>query len=64
MLALGAVVAASLPSSRKENEWMGDSREKVLEAVKTKVQETVEDVKQETKKMAKDVSEKIESAVS
>ncbi len=64
MLAIGAVVAATLPSSRKENQLMGESRHKMVEAVKTKVRETVEDVKEETKQMAQNVSEKIESTVS
>lgn len=45
MVALGAAVAAAIPGSRKEDQWMGDSRDSVMKAVKTTVQSTVEDVK-------------------
>lgn len=64
MLAIGAAIAATLPSSRKENHWMGNSREKMLNAVKTKVKETVDDAKRETQKLAENISGKAESAVS
>lgn len=52
MIALGAAVAAAIPGSRKEDQWMGDSRDRVMKAVKTTVQSTVEDVKQKTGQVA------------
>ncbi|GJL70712.1 MAG: hypothetical protein NPIRA06_33470 [Nitrospirales bacterium] len=44
MVALGVAVAAAIPASRKENQWMGPSREKMVDSVKTTVQSTAEDV--------------------
>lgn len=55
MVALGAVVAAAIPGSRKEDQWMGDSRDSVMKAVKTTVQSTVEDVKQKAGQVAEKV---------
>ncbi|MEX2491598.1 MAG: hypothetical protein WD425_07530 [Nitrospirales bacterium] len=64
MLAIGAVVAATLPSSRQENQWMGGPKEKMMASVKSKVQSTVEDVKHEAKKLAENVSDQVESSIS
>ncbi|MBA3611858.1 MAG: hypothetical protein H0W49_02870 [Nitrospirales bacterium] len=55
MLALGTAVAAALPGTRKEDQWMGESRDKITDAVKSTVQTTVEDVKQTTGKVAEKV---------
>lgn len=52
MLALGAAVAAALPGSRREDQWMGRSRDKMIDAVKTTVQSAVEDVTQKTEQAA------------
>jgi hypothetical protein len=52
MVAVGAVVAAVLPESRKENQWMGGSRDKMMKVVKTKVQSAVEDVAYKTGQVA------------
>ena len=61
MVALGAVVAAAIPGSRKEDEWMGDSRDKMMDAVKTTVRTTAEDVAQNAGQVAEKVFQKEES---
>ncbi|WP_447962969.1 hypothetical protein [Nitrospira sp. Ecomares 2.1] len=55
MVALGTAVAAAIPASRKEDQWMGDSRDRVMKAVKSSVESTVEDVKQKTGQVAEKV---------
>lgn len=55
MVALGVAFAAAIPVSRKEDQWMGSSREQMVESVKMTVQTTAEDVKQEAEKIAKKV---------
>ena len=44
-LAVGAAVGLSVPTTRKEDEWLGETRDRLLEEAQTKVQETVEKVK-------------------
>jgi hypothetical protein len=55
MVALGTAVAAAIPASRKEDQWMGDSRDKVMKAVKSSVVSTVDDVKQKAGQVAEKV---------
>jgi ElaB/YqjD/DUF883 family membrane-anchored ribosome-binding protein len=63
MLAVGAAVAAALPRSRPEDQWMGNSRDKMLEVVKTKVHSTVEDVTHKTGHMIQNVLQKEETNI-
>jgi hypothetical protein len=44
MVALGAAVAAALPGTRKEDQWLGDSRDQMVKTVKTTVQSAVNDL--------------------
>ena len=46
MVAPGVAVASAIPVSRKEDVWVGPSREKMVESVKTAVGATAEDVTQ------------------
>ena len=55
MVALGAVVATAIPASRKEDQWMGNSRDRVMKAVNSRVESTVEEVKQKTGQVAEKV---------
>ncbi len=64
MVAIGATIAATLPNSRKENQWMGDSKEKVVEAVKSTVQTTVEEVKREAEKLTQNAPQESEVTAS
>lgn len=60
MVALGAVVAAAIPGSQKEDQWMGDSRDKMKDAVKTTVQSTAEDMTHKAAQVAERVFQKEE----
>ncbi len=51
MAALGVAVAAAIPMSRKEDLWMGPSRGKLVESVKTAVRATAGDVTQKAGKI-------------
>ncbi|MCA9455109.1 MAG: hypothetical protein H6750_13695 [Nitrospiraceae bacterium] len=53
MVALGVAVAAAIPVSRKEDVWVGPSREKMVESVKTAVGATAEDVTQKAGQVVK-----------
>ncbi|WNM56596.1 hypothetical protein [Candidatus Nitrospira allomarina] len=55
MVALGTVVAAAIPASRKEDQLMGDSRDRVMKAVKSSVVSTVDDVKHKAGQVAEKV---------
>ncbi|GJL57775.1 MAG: hypothetical protein NPIRA03_06320 [Nitrospirales bacterium] len=55
MVAFGIAVAAAIPVSRKEDQWMGPFREKMVKSVKTKVGTTAEDVTQKAGKIAEKV---------
>ena len=55
MVALGTVVAAAIPASWKEDQWMGDSGDRVMKAVNSRVESTVEEVKQKTGQVAEKV---------
>lgn len=57
MLVLGAAVAAALPGSRKEDQWMGNSREQMMNAVKATVQSTIKDVTNKSGQIAEMVLE-------
>jgi hypothetical protein len=43
-LALGALVGLALPGTSKENEWMGETRDRIVEDVKATAQETARKV--------------------
>ncbi|MGP0593737.1 hypothetical protein ACTRXD_14530 [Nitrospira sp. T9] len=64
MVALGVAVAAVIPVSRKEDQWMGSSREKMVESVKTTVRSTAEDVTQKAGTIAEKVLQNTEHPVS
>lgn len=64
MVALGVAVAAAIPGSRKEDQWMGSSREKMVESVKTTVRSTAEDVTQKAGTIAEKVLQNKEHPVS
>lgn len=64
MVALGVAVAAAIPVSRKEDQWMGSSREKIVESVKTTVRSTAEDVTQKAGTIAEKVLQDTEHPVS
>lgn len=63
MLAIGAAVAAALPGTRKEDQWMGDSRDQMMNAVKTTVESTVKDVKDKSGQIAEKVLEEGEHTI-
>lgn len=62
MVAFGIAVAAAIPVSRKEDQWMGPSRGKMVESVKTKVRATAEDVTQKAGKIAEKVLQNTEQS--
>jgi len=45
-LAVGAVLGASLPRTRPEDEWMGETRDRMLDSAKQSAREQVDAVKQ------------------
>ncbi len=61
MVAMGAAVAAVLPPSKPEDHWLGDSRDKMLETVKTKVHSTVEEVKHKSEQVVQKTLQKDET---
>ena len=56
-LAAGAVVGATLPRTQMENEYMGETRDQLLDSAKSMAQDSVESAKS----MAKDAVEKVAS---
>ncbi|GJL70708.1 MAG: hypothetical protein NPIRA06_33430 [Nitrospirales bacterium] len=64
MVALGVAVAAAIPVSRKEDQWMGPSREKMVESVKTTVRSTAEDVTRKAGTIAEKVWQNKENPAS
>lgn len=58
-LAAGALIGLAVPSTKFENEWMGEQRDHLLDDVKEQAQQTVEKVKNvanEAKSAAKEAS--------
>lgn len=64
MVALGVAVAAAIPMSRKEDQWMGSSREKMVESVKTTVRSTAENMTQKAGTIVEKVLQNKEHPVS
>lgn len=58
-LALGVIAGLSLPSTRKENEWMGETRDRLLDEVK----ETGQEVLEKGKHVAEAVADKVKDEV-
>lgn len=64
MVALGVAVAVAIPMSRKEDQWMGSSREKMVESVKTTVRSTAENMTQKAGTIVEKVLQNKEHPVS
>lgn len=56
-IALGAALGAALPSTRKEDELMGSTKEKLTSTLKSKGQEAYAGVKETVKQTAEDVKQ-------
>jgi hypothetical protein len=62
-LAAGALVGAALPRTEVENEYMGETRDHLIDNARTMATEGVESVKQTAKETLSDTVEKAASAV-
>lgn len=60
-LAVGAVLGALLPLTRRENELMGETRDQLLEQAKEKGQETLEQATETAKSVAAAAAEAAKS---
>jgi ElaB/YqjD/DUF883 family membrane-anchored ribosome-binding protein len=61
-LAAGALIGLAVPSTKFENEWMGEQRDHLMDDVKEQAQETLEKVKSvagEAKNAAKDAANEV-----
>jgi len=54
-LSLGTAVGLALPQTRKENEWMGEARDTVMEKAQTVAQDTMQEVQRAAEKVSDEV---------
>ena len=59
-MAVGAAVGLSVPSTRQEDEWLGETRDQLLEQAQTKVQDTMEKVQQVAQEAGQSAKETVE----
>jgi len=57
-LAVGAIIGLALPATRRENEWLGETRDRFVE----NAQEVASDVAQRVQQVASEVAPKVEEA--
>jgi gas vesicle protein len=55
-LALGTAVGLSVPATRKENEWMGEARDRLMEQAESVAQGTIEQVQDVAKKVTDEMA--------
>ncbi len=60
-LALGAVVGFAIPLTTKENEYMGEYRDNVIEKAQATAQDALGTVKQMTSEAQKVITEEVKS---
>jgi hypothetical protein len=58
--AAGALIGMALPSTEKENELMGETRDRLVEDASTSVQETMRKVQTVAEKVAQTATEKVQ----
>jgi uncharacterized protein YjbJ (UPF0337 family) len=55
-LALGTAVGLTVPVTRKENEWMGEARDRLLDQAQTVAHDTIEQVQDVAQKVGSEMS--------
>jgi ElaB/YqjD/DUF883 family membrane-anchored ribosome-binding protein len=62
-VAVGAAVGLAIPETRRENEWMGDARDSLVEQAQDAAQDAVEKVQRVARNVAEEVTDDVSSAV-
>jgi hypothetical protein len=56
-LALGAAAGLAIPQTRKENEWMGEARDNLVDTAQSVAHDTLEQVQQAAERVASEMDE-------